>query len=207
MGSEGYLLNQFTAPRTNKRNDAWGGDAEQAHALRGRDRAPHPRGLRPGLHHRLPPVDARPGRRRPGLGRSRAAGARRSRPPARRSSTPASAGTRRASRPSPPRCRARPSPASPRELQAARVAAADHHQPHQHARRRRSASSPRGDADMVSMARPLLADPQWVNKARERRAARRSTPASPATRPASTTCSRTRPPAAWSIRAPAPRPN
>ena len=27
MGSEGYLLNQFTAPRTNKRNDAWGGDA------------------------------------------------------------------------------------------------------------------------------------------------------------------------------------
>ncbi|GAB3336372.1 NADPH-dependent 2,4-dienoyl-CoA reductase [Marilutibacter aestuarii] len=27
MGSEGYLLNQFTAPRTNKREDAWGGDA------------------------------------------------------------------------------------------------------------------------------------------------------------------------------------
>ncbi len=27
MGSEGYLLNQFTAPRTNKRDDAWGGDA------------------------------------------------------------------------------------------------------------------------------------------------------------------------------------
>jgi len=27
MGSEGYLLNQFTAPRTNKRQDAYGGDA------------------------------------------------------------------------------------------------------------------------------------------------------------------------------------
>ncbi len=27
MGSEGYLLNQFTAPRTNQRNDAFGGDA------------------------------------------------------------------------------------------------------------------------------------------------------------------------------------
>ncbi|QIL21226.1 NADPH-dependent 2,4-dienoyl-CoA reductase [Thermomonas sp. HDW16] len=27
MGSEGYLLNEFTAPRTNKRGDAWGGDA------------------------------------------------------------------------------------------------------------------------------------------------------------------------------------
>ena len=27
MGSEGYLLNEFTAARTNKRTDAWGGDA------------------------------------------------------------------------------------------------------------------------------------------------------------------------------------
>ncbi len=29
MGSEGYLLNQFLAPRTNKRNDGWGGSAEK----------------------------------------------------------------------------------------------------------------------------------------------------------------------------------
>jgi 2,4-dienoyl-CoA reductase (NADPH2) len=29
MGSEGYLLNQFLAPRTNKRDDAWGGTAEK----------------------------------------------------------------------------------------------------------------------------------------------------------------------------------
>ena len=28
MGSEGYLLNQFTAPRTNQRDDDWGGSAE-----------------------------------------------------------------------------------------------------------------------------------------------------------------------------------
>ena len=28
MGSEGYLLNEFTAPRTNKRDDEWGGSAE-----------------------------------------------------------------------------------------------------------------------------------------------------------------------------------
>ncbi len=27
MGSEGYLINEFIAPRTNRRNDAWGGDA------------------------------------------------------------------------------------------------------------------------------------------------------------------------------------
>ncbi|QNP39782.1 NADPH-dependent 2,4-dienoyl-CoA reductase [Lysobacter solisilvae (ex Woo and Kim 2020)] len=29
MGSEGYLLNQFTVPRTNKRDDAWGGDVNK----------------------------------------------------------------------------------------------------------------------------------------------------------------------------------
>ncbi|MFL6606416.1 MAG: FAD-dependent oxidoreductase [Steroidobacteraceae bacterium] len=28
MGSEGYLLNQFTAPRTNQRTDMWGGELE-----------------------------------------------------------------------------------------------------------------------------------------------------------------------------------
>ena len=46
------------------------------------------------------------------LGRGRRAGPGASRRPARRSSTPASAGTRRASRPSRPRCRAPPSPGS-----------------------------------------------------------------------------------------------
>src|SRR5258708_33924258 len=29
MGSEGYLPNQFPAPRTNKRTDAWGGTPEK----------------------------------------------------------------------------------------------------------------------------------------------------------------------------------
>ncbi len=29
MGSEGYLINEFIAPRTNTRTDAWGGDARQ----------------------------------------------------------------------------------------------------------------------------------------------------------------------------------
>ncbi|MDE3012191.1 MAG: NADPH-dependent 2,4-dienoyl-CoA reductase, partial [Pseudomonadota bacterium] len=29
MGSEGYLINQFLAPQTNLRDDAWGGDAER----------------------------------------------------------------------------------------------------------------------------------------------------------------------------------
>lgn len=33
MGSEGYLLNQFLAPRTNKRTDGWGGTAEKRRRL------------------------------------------------------------------------------------------------------------------------------------------------------------------------------
>lgn len=33
MGSEGYLLNQFTATRTNHRQDEWGGSADNRHRL------------------------------------------------------------------------------------------------------------------------------------------------------------------------------
>jgi 2,4-dienoyl-CoA reductase (NADPH2) len=33
MGSEGYLLNQFLAPATNRRDDAWGGDAVRRRAF------------------------------------------------------------------------------------------------------------------------------------------------------------------------------
>ena len=29
MGSEGYLINQFIAARTNQRDDAWGGNAQR----------------------------------------------------------------------------------------------------------------------------------------------------------------------------------
>ena len=39
MGSEGYLINQFLAARTNHRNDDWGGIAREPHALPRRDRA------------------------------------------------------------------------------------------------------------------------------------------------------------------------
>ena len=42
-------------------------------------------------------------------------------------------------------------------------------QPHQHARGRRGGAR-RGGADLVSMARPFLADPDWVRKAAESRA-------------------------------------
>ena len=33
MGSEGYLLNQFLAPRTNRRTDCWGGTPEKRRRL------------------------------------------------------------------------------------------------------------------------------------------------------------------------------
>lgn len=33
MGSEGYLINQFLAPRTNRRSDRWGGDATRRQAF------------------------------------------------------------------------------------------------------------------------------------------------------------------------------
>ena len=95
MGSEGYLLNQFLAPRTNKRTDAWGGTPEKRRRMPGRDRAPHPRGGRARLHHLLPDVDGRLRRGRPELGRNRRAGNRSRGRPGPPSSTPASAGTRR----------------------------------------------------------------------------------------------------------------
>jgi 2,4-dienoyl-CoA reductase (NADPH2) len=48
--------------RTNQRTDEWGGSVREPHALPGRDRAPDPRQGRARFHHRLPPVDAGPGR-------------------------------------------------------------------------------------------------------------------------------------------------
>ena len=46
MGSEGYLINQFIAPRTNHRDDEWGGSFDNRIRFPGRDRAPHARGSR-----------------------------------------------------------------------------------------------------------------------------------------------------------------
>ena len=75
MGSEGYFINQFLAARTNRRSDAGAAAAQNRMRLPleivARTRAAVGRGL----HHHLPPVDARPGRRRQRLGRGRRAGA------------------------------------------------------------------------------------------------------------------------------------
>jgi 2,4-dienoyl-CoA reductase (NADPH2) len=93
MGSEGYLLNQFLAPRANKRTDAWGGTPEK--------------------RRRMPVEIVR--RTRATVGddfiicyrMSMTKSSRwqpKSRQRGQRSSTPASAGMRRGCRPSSPRC-------------------------------------------------------------------------------------------------------
>jgi 2,4-dienoyl-CoA reductase (NADPH2) len=108
MGSEGYLINEFIAARTNQRTDAWGGSFERRmrfplEVVRRVRAAGGPR-----LHHHLPAVDARPGRRRIHPARGHRAGA----------SALEGAGVSILNTgigwhearipPSPPRCRARP---------------------------------------------------------------------------------------------------
>ena len=186
---------------------------EQAHRPVGRqsgepppprrgDRPPDPRAGRRRLPDHLPPLDGRPGRRRPDLGRGRCARARRSKRPARRSSTPASAGTRRASRPSSPRCRARPSLGSPASFRPHGRHPGGHVEPDQHCRR-----SPRRcwpAATPTWSAWPGRSWPTRTGCSRQRPIGpTRSTSASPATRPAWTMCSPSGRRAAWSTRAPA----
>lgn len=106
MGSEGYLINEFLAARTNQREDEWGGDyarrmrfaVEVVRAVRervGRDFI---------VIYRLSMLDTVEGGgvlRKPSNWRTPLK--RRARP----SSTPVSAGTKPVSRPLPPRCRVR----------------------------------------------------------------------------------------------------
>ena len=107
MGSEGYLINQFVAPQTNHRDDEWGGVVREPHPLPGGDRAPHARSGRPRISSSSIACRCSTWSRAAAPGTRSLRWPRRSKPPARRSSTPASAGTRRASRPSRPWCRAR----------------------------------------------------------------------------------------------------
>ena len=182
-----------------------GRHAREAPALPGRDRAPHPRGRRRRTS------SSATGCRWPTTSRTARAGTRssrwqpKSRRPARRSSTPASAGTRRGCRRSSPRCpTARSSTSAARwpstssipvvasnrinMPQAAEQILADTH------------------VQLISMARPLLSRPGLGRQGRRPTPPTRSTPASPATRPAWTTRSCTRRCRVCSTRAPATRP-
>jgi 2,4-dienoyl-CoA reductase (NADPH2) len=203
MGSEGYLLNQFLCARTNRRQDRWGGSIENrmrlpVEVVRRIRAAVGPDFIIMYRHSVLDLVEggntwdevvtvARRWRGRRDhpeyrLRLARGAGAH-------HRDLGAARGLRRAWR------------APAREVKIPVVASNRINMPHEPKQ-----LLARGDADLVSMARPFLADPDWVAKA-PAAAATRSTPASPATRPASTTPSPTSAPPAWSIRAPATRRN
>ncbi len=132
-----------------------------AHALRGGDRAPYPRGLRPGLHHHLPPVAGGSGGRRQQLGRDRAAGA--GDRGGRRNDHQFRHRLARSAHPDhrhlgAARCLRR----GHRQAQATCESAAGGDQPHQHARRRRA--HPRrwrrrhGVAGAAAAGRPAVAE-------------------------------------------------
>ncbi|MDR7134801.1 2,4-dienoyl-CoA reductase (NADPH2) [Lysobacter niastensis] len=169
MGSEGYLLNQFTAPRTNRRSDGWGGDA----AKRMRFAVEIVRRVREAcgpdfiIVYRLSMLDlvddglawdevVQQGQAIEAAGATlinTGIGWHEARIPTIATSVPRAAFTGITAR-------LKPHVSLPLVTTnrinmpdvAERILAA-------------------GEADMVSMARPLLADPQWVNKAREQRAA------------------------------------
>ncbi|GAA5011797.1 NADPH-dependent 2,4-dienoyl-CoA reductase [Pseudoluteimonas lycopersici] len=168
MGSEGYLLNEFTAPRTNKRNDAWGGNAENrfrfaVEIVRRVREACGPDFI---LVYRLSMLDLVEGGNdwNAIVAQARAveaAGAtiintgigwHEARIPTIATSVPraAFAGVTAKLRP---------------HVSLPLVATNRINMPDV-----AEAVLARGDADMVSMARPLLADPRWVEKARNNRA-------------------------------------
>src|SRR5690606_25417239 len=167
MGSEGYLLNQFTAARTNRRNDAFGGDA----ARRMRFAVEIVRRIREAcgpdfiLVYRLSMIDlvddalswdevlaqARAVEAAGATLINTGIGWHESRVPTIATSVPRGAFTGITAR-------LRPAVGVP-VIATNRINMPD-------TAERILAN---GEADMVSMARPLLADPQWVAKARARR--------------------------------------
>ena len=170
MGSEGYLINQFLAARTNQRDRRLGRHAARSACALPVEIVRRTReAVGPRLHHHLPAVDARPGRRRPELGRDRAAGQ-------------GDRGRRRDDHQHRHRL-ARGAHPDDRDHGAARGVRLGHAASSRARWRIPLVATNRinmpevaeriladGDADMVSMARPLLADPQLVNKARAGRA-------------------------------------
>ncbi|UHQ24415.1 NADPH-dependent 2,4-dienoyl-CoA reductase [Lysobacter sp. 5GHs7-4] len=167
MGSEGYLLNQFTVPRTNKRDDEWGGDAARRIAfvtriVRGIREACGPDFI---IVYRLSMIDLVDGGStwEDVIAQAKAveaAGAtlintgigwHEARIPTIATSVPRAAFTGITARLKP-------------HVGVPLITTNRINMPDVAERILRE-----GEADMVSMARPLLADPAWVAKARERR--------------------------------------
>ena len=107
MGSEGYLINEFIAPQTNHRDDRWGGSYENRIRFP-LESAPHPVGRRTSSSFSACRCSTWSKAAAPGTRWWR--WPRRSKRPAPPSSTPVSAGMKRAFPPSPPWCRAPPIP-------------------------------------------------------------------------------------------------
>ena len=171
MGSEGYLINEFIAARTNRRDGRMGRRLREPHPLAGRDR-PRASAQRVGpnfiIIYRLSMLDLVEGGSDVGGGRPRSA--RRSRRPARPSSTPASAGTRRGFPPSRP-CVPRAAFAwVTKHAEGRGFDPADRHQPHQHSGGRRAPAGARAIATWCRWRGRCWPIPQFVRKARENRA-------------------------------------
>ena len=205
MGSEGYLINQFLAPRTNHRTDAWGGNPEK----RRRFAVETVRAVREAVGtdfivvYRISVLDlVEDGQTWDEVdgARPRGRGGRGEHPqPRHRLARGAGADDRhlRAPRRLHLVCRA---------PQGARVGARRRDQPDQHARRR-------GGGARRGWRRPRLARPALPRRPRlgaqggRSRGPTRSTRASRATRPAWTTPSSSSAPPAWSTLAPRTRPS
>ena len=171
MGSEGYLINQFLAPRTNQRTDEWGGSPRTAAGSPSRSSAPCAR--RSGrdfiVIYRISVLDLVDDG--PDLGRGRPRWPRRSRRPARRMIN-TGIGWHEARVPDHRHLGAAraPSPSSPRGSRqhvSVPVVATNRINMPDVAESVLAAAAPTSSR----MARPFLADPDWVRKAR--RVARR----------------------------------
>ena len=168
MGSEGYLLNQFTVPRTNRRTDAWGGDAQRRmrFAVEIVRRIRETSGPDFIVIYRLSMIDlvdegnawdevvaqARAVEAAGATLINTGIGWHEARVPTIATSVPRAAFTGITARLKP-------------EVGVPLIATNRINMPDVAERILAS-----GQADMVSMARPLLADPEWVNKARQGRA-------------------------------------
>ena len=136
MGSEGYFINEFVAPHTNQRDDDWGGTFANRMRLPVEIVRRTREAVGPRLHHHLPRCRCSTWSRAAARWDEVVALAQGDRgAPAPRSSTPASAGTRRASRPSRRWCRAPRSRGSRGRLKGEVRHPADRDQPHQRSRR------------------------------------------------------------------------
>jgi 2,4-dienoyl-CoA reductase (NADPH2) len=166
MGSEGYLINEFMAAHTNQRDDEWGGRLCQPHPLPAGDRAAHPRAVGKDfiIIFRLSMLDLVPGGSTLGRGGATGPGV------AQGGATILNTGIGWHEARMPTIATSVPRAAFAWVTQQLKSLQGGHHHPLVATNRINTPEVAEevlasGQADMVSMARPLLADPEFVNKA------------------------------------------